>query len=107
MTFYNALGFFLLLGLFLWRPIMHYLGTQGKKTAVALRNSRDAQQQAADYRNRYRSLAGEIGDKGEKMRQHIAEAVEADRAAALQAADRQAKAIADGVAAALTNERSS
>lgn len=27
MTFYNALGFFLLLGLFLWRPIMHYLGT--------------------------------------------------------------------------------
>ncbi len=105
MTFYNALGFFLLLGLFLWRPIMHYLGTQGKKTAVALRNARDAQQQAADYRDQYRALAGDIGDKGDKMRQHIAETVEADREAALQAADRQAHAIAAGVEAALRNER--
>lgn len=104
MTVYNALGFFLLLGLFLWRPIMHYLGTQGKKTAVALRNSRDAQQEAAEYRDKYRALAGEIDDKGEELRGQVRERTDADRDEMLLAASRTAEDIAGGVATALQNE---
>lgn len=101
---YNSLGFFLLLGLFLWRPLMGYLGTQGKKTAVAIRNSRDAQREAADYRDRYRELAGDIEARGDKLRSEIAQTAEADRNAALEAARREAEGMAGDMAKALEDE---
>ncbi|MCC8167703.1 MAG: hypothetical protein LIQ31_16575 [Planctomycetes bacterium] len=103
MTFYNALGFFLLLGLFLWRPLMHYLGTQGKKTAVALRNSRDAQAEALEYRNKYRSLAGEINEQKDRVKKDIARMTESEMEAALDDARRQADQISGSVATALDN----
>ncbi|MDR1745164.1 MAG: hypothetical protein LBS30_05365, partial [Planctomycetota bacterium] len=106
LSVYNALGFFLLLVLFLWRPAMHYLGTQGKKTAVAIRNSRDARQEAADYRDKYRALAGDIDRKGAELREQIRELTEADREAMILAANRQAEEIAGGVEAVLRNEES-
>lgn len=104
LTFYNALGFFLLLLLFLWRPLMHYLGTQAKKTAVALRNARDAQQEAADYREKYRELAAEIDRKSEDQRTFVADRSEKERKLALDRANHQAREISGGVEGALADE---
>lgn len=101
LTFYNALGFFLLLLLFLWRPLMNYLGTQGKKTAVALRNARQAQDQAAEYREKYRSLAGEIGEKEEQRRADIEARTVTERDEALEDARNQAEEIVGGIESAL------
>lgn len=104
LTVYNSLGFFLLLGLFLWRPLMHYLGTQGKKTAVALQNSRDAQEAAAGYRSKYRHLAGEVDGLAENRRADVTARNDAEREKALEAARRQAHDIAGGVEGALRDE---
>ena len=90
LTFYNALGFFLLLILFLWRPLMNFLGTQGKKTAVALRNARQAQQEAEEYRNRYRNLSSELAERENTLRSETESRAEADREQALE----QARALA-------------
>lgn len=106
MTIYNAIGFFLLLGLFLWRPIMHYLGTQGKKTASALKNAREAEEQAADYRDKYRALAGSIEEKGALMTAQAEERLEREREEALVLAKTQAEEISGGIAGALRNEES-
>ncbi len=103
MTLYNSIGFFLLLGLFLWRPIMHFLGTQGKKTAVAVENARAAQDQAAAYRNKYRSLSGEIAEKGERLSAELDKRSAAAHELALENAKRQAQDITGGVAGALEN----
>jgi F0F1-type ATP synthase membrane subunit b/b' len=104
MTIYNATGFFLFLALFLWRPMTHYLGTQGKKTAVALRNARDAREAAAEYRERYRGLAGEIEEKTAELTADTASRLEKEREEALAQARRQAEEIAGNVRGALRNE---
>lgn len=104
LTFYNALGFFLLLILFLWRPLMHYLGTQGKKTAVALGNARNAQQEAADYREKYRRLAVEVADRGDELRAFVADRSEKERGEALKQANYQVQEISGGVEGALADE---
>jgi F0F1-type ATP synthase membrane subunit b/b' len=104
MTVYNAIGFFLLVGLFLYRPVVHYLGTQGKKTAVALKNARSAAETAADYRDRYRDLADDIEEKGRELRADAADRIEQERGAALKRAGRQAEEIAGGVAGALNRD---
>lgn len=104
LTVYNSLGFFLLLALFLWRPLMHWLGTQGKKTAVALQNAHDAQETAAGYRDKYRALAGEVDELSEKRRADTAARAVAERENALDAARKQAHAIAGGVEGTLQGE---
>ncbi len=103
MTLYNSIGFFLLLVLFLWRPIMHFLGTQGKKTAVAVENARAAQNQAAEYRNKYRSLSGEIAEKGERLEAELDKRNAAAHDQALEHAKQQAQEITGGVEGALVN----
>ncbi len=104
MTIYNAIGFFLLLALFLWRPAMHYLGTQGKKTAVALRNARDAMGKAAEYREQYRQLAGEMEEKEAELTAGTASRLEKEREEALEQARRQAEEISGNIQGALRNE---
>lgn len=67
----NCFGFFLLLGLFLYRPGRNYLGTQGKKTAVALRDARSALDRSEELRNEFRRLAREIETRGDDLRETI------------------------------------
>lgn len=105
LTLYNAVGFFLLIFLFLWRPIMHFLGTQGKKTAVALKNARDSQQEAEDYREKYRAMAYELEDRRDRMKDEISERAERDRKRALEDARNAAQEIAGGIEGALRHER--
>lgn len=105
LTLYNAIGFFLLVLLFLYRPIMHYLGTQGKKTAVALRNARDSQQEAADYRDRYRELAGAIEQRRDELQSGVAERSQKEREQALADARGQAAEISGGIKGALRMEK--
>ncbi len=104
LTVYNAIGFFLLLLLFLWRPLQNYLGTQGKKTAVALRNSQEAQDEAEEYRNKYRNMAAELEQRSESLRNDIDSSIEEERAAALDNARKSAERIAGGIETALDTE---
>ena len=104
LSLYNSFGFFLLLALFLWRPLMHYLGTQGKKTAVALRNSRDALDEASAYREKYRGLSVEVMNRAEDLRARTEKRLRRDREEALEDARRRAEEISGGVEAALANE---
>lgn len=104
LTIYNSIGFFLLLGLFLWRPLMSYLGTHGKKTAVALRNARDAQEEAAEYRSRYRNLAADLEDRGERLRADVESTAGSDREAALERARLEAQGLAGDMEKALEGE---
>ena len=97
MTVYNSFGFFLLLLLFVWNPLANYLGTQGKKTAVALRNARDAKEEAAEYRERYRLLAAEIEEKNATLRAVAAADAEAEMKSATENALRQASVIESGL----------
>lgn len=104
LTLYNALGFFLLVGLFLWRPVTHYLGTQAKKTAVALRNARDAADEAERFREKYRKLAGEIEAKTAELAGRTAAALEKERGIAMERARRKAGEISGNIKGALENE---
>ena len=104
LTVYNALGFFLLLFLFLWRPLLNYLGTQGKKTAAALRDAREAQEKAMEYRNKYRRLASDIQERGERMRTEAEAEAEAGLEAALAGAKRQAETIEGSIQGAIDAE---
>lgn len=97
LTLYNSLGFFLLLLLFLWRPIREFLGTQAKKTAVALRNSREAQDAAQELRQRYRDLANDIDVRRATLREQAEADAAAEREAALENATRRAQGIAGEV----------
>ncbi|MCC8179731.1 MAG: ATP synthase F0 subunit B [Planctomycetes bacterium] len=96
LTLYNAFGFFLLLFLFLWRPIRDYLGTEGKKTAVALRTARDAQETAAKLRDDYRSLSSELEERKIRLRRETLEAGEKEQNAALINARAQAGQMVGG-----------
>lgn len=101
LTLYNAFGFFLLVILFLWRPIREYLGTQGKKTAVAIRNAREAQETAAELRDKYRQLAAAIDETREQMTKDAEKLSAVEREAALAKAREQADAIAGSIQAAI------
>ncbi len=103
LSLYNAFGFFLMLALFLWRPLMQYLGTQGKKTAVALRNSRDALEAAEEYGRKRRELPEEAANRAAALRAAEEKRLEQERAAALEAARRRAEEISGGVRTALAD----
>ncbi len=104
LSMYNSLGFFLLLVLFLWRPILNYLGTQAKKTEAAVRNARDAQDEAQEYREKYRRLADDIARQDGEMRTEAEAGMEADKAEALKHAKIQAEELEGSIRAALETE---
>ncbi|MDR1534585.1 MAG: hypothetical protein LBU64_05735 [Planctomycetota bacterium] len=88
---YNSLGFFLLILLFLWRPLMNYLGAQSRKAAAALRNARATREEAAKLGEKYLKLAGEDESLRERRLDEIGREVEAELAERLAAARRQAE----------------
>lgn len=104
LTVYNSLGFFLLVGLFLWRPILNYLGTQGKKTEAAVQYARLAQEEAREYREKYRRLAAETSALDERLRGETAEAIEANRETVLADARKRAEGMEGGIREALDRE---
>lgn len=104
LTIYNSLGFFLLVGLFLWRPILNYLGTQGKKTEAAVQNARFAQEEAREYREKYRRLAADTSALDERLRGEAAEAIETEREAILTDARNRTEGLESGIREALERE---
>ncbi len=104
LSLYNAFGFFLLLWLFLRRPLLLALGTEGKKTAAALRNARSALEEAEAYKQKYRALSVEVAERTEALRAAAKERARAEREEALADAARQAEAISLGVRSALEGE---
>lgn len=102
---YNSIGFFLLAFLFLWRPIMQYLGTQSKKTAVALRNARDSRISAVESLQKYKDLDREIIERKEDLQNGIIERFAKERKQALLDAAKEARDISGGAQGAIENER--
>ncbi len=104
LSVYNSIGFFLLIILFLWRPILNFLGTQAKKTAAAVRNAREAQDEAQEYREKYRHLADDIARMDGEMRAEAEAEAETGKAEEVERAKRQAAELEGGVQAALEAE---
>lgn len=104
LSLYNAIGFFLIMILFLWRPIRDYLGTEGKKTAVALRNAREAQDATLELKDRYRSMIADFDARGGRLRWEVDQATEGESASELARAKKQASSIAVGIQGALESE---
>lgn len=101
---YNLLGFFLLLIIFLWKPISHYLGAEAKKTAAAIDNAKNAQVEAEELLDAYRELAADIEAKRADETRNMTESVREEGEAALIEAQKQAEAIKEGVGSAAENE---
>ncbi|MDR2392199.1 MAG: hypothetical protein LBE84_11050 [Planctomycetota bacterium] len=101
---YNSAGFFLLIVLFLWRPIADYLNAQGRKTAAALRNARAAREESLKFEARHAELASEIDGRRTAMLAEAGKEAKAALAEALDAARAQADAIENGVLAELEFE---
>lgn len=104
LSLYNALGFFLIMLILLWRPIRDYLGTEGKKIAVALRNSRDAQDAAMELKDRYRTMLADFDTRVGRLRWEVEQATESERAHDLEKARTQATSIAGNIQDALASE---
>lgn len=100
----NAFGFFLLLALFLWRPGRNYLGTQGKKTAVALREARLALEHSEEIRDGYRRMSADLEKRGETMRESILEEAKEAKETTLAEARDKAKSIVGEVGDVLDRE---
>lgn len=103
----NCFGFFLLLGLFLWRPGRNYLGTEGKKTAVALRDAREALDRSEEIRNEFRRLVREIETRGDDLRETIESQGEETRDALLAEARNRAANLEGDTASMLAKEEAS
>lgn len=101
---YNLLGFYLLIILYLWRPIAEFFATQGKKTSIAIETARKAQEEAENLRNGYRQLAADIEEKRVKLQDDLEETAQAEHEAAMDAAQAQAQDIAGGVETAIDAE---
>jgi F0F1-type ATP synthase, subunit b len=101
---YNLLGFYLLCGLFLWKPISDFLATQGNKTSSALENVRKAHEHSEDLRDSYRQFTAALEKRREKLEGDIETWAEDERNSALGKAHSQAASIAGSVAAAMATE---
>ncbi len=101
---YNLLGFYILCGLFLWKPISDFLATQGNKTTSALDNARKAHEKSEEIRDEYRQLAATLEKRRETLESEIEEWAETERENALAKAHGQAASIAGSVAAAMEAE---
>lgn len=101
---YNLLGFYLLCGMFLWKPISDFLATQGNKTSSALDNARKAHEHSEDIRDNYRQLAATLEKRREHLEGSLEEWAEEERNSALDKAHAQAASIAGSVAAAMATE---
>jgi F0F1-type ATP synthase membrane subunit b/b' len=100
----NAFGFFLVLGLFLWRPGRNYLGAQGKKTAASLREARLALEKSDAIREGYRRLSSDIEERGENMRDAVLRQAAKDQKKTLQEAGRKAGSIKGEIGSLLDRE---
>lgn len=101
---YNLLGFYILVILYLWKPIAEFFATQGKKTSIAIENARRAQDEAENLRDGYRQLAADIEARRDKMQDDLEESVQAEHEAAIEAAQVQAMDIAGAVETAMDAE---
>ncbi|MDR1521048.1 MAG: ATP synthase F0 subunit B [Planctomycetota bacterium] len=99
LTVYNSIGFFLLAAVFLWRPFMNYLAVQGRKTAAALKNAREAREATLTMNGKYAELDRDIDIRKADL---LAEA-EADGAARLAETLAAAKIRADDIAGGILN----
>lgn len=104
LTVYNAIGFFLLILIFLWRPALNYLGTQGQKTAASIRDAREAQEEAKNIREDYRKLEADLGERRERLVMEAKKTIEREHAEAETQARARADAMVGGVGGALAAE---
>lgn len=104
LTFYNLVGFFLLIAVFLGKPIGNYLVHESAKVSQAIINAKQAEAEAIKLRDRYNTLVKELELQKNELLEAANTDVNAESERIIATAHSEAKAILSGVQEALDAE---
>lgn len=104
LTIVNLIGFFLLVGLFLWGPLSGALGNMAGKAAQALERAQGAQAEAEEIKRKYIALQEEVATRREQNEKSAVSDVEEERARILESARHEAAALMEHLKASMDAE---